>query len=73
MNYEGYREVFGDTQLQTVPVAQIRAGDFRGVVPNGIYDPLTTRANPAGGAAIRDRFPNDIIPPTASIPSAQAW
>ncbi len=61
-NYEGYREVFGDTQLVTVPIAQIRTGDFRGVVPNGIYDPLTTRANPAGGAAIRDRFPNDTIP-----------
>lgn len=62
VNYEGYREVFGDTQLVTVPIAQIRSGDFRGVVPNGIYDPLTTRANPAGGAAIRDRFPDDIIP-----------
>lgn len=61
-NYEGYREIFGDTQVQTVPVAQIRTGDFRGVVPNGIYDPLTTRANPAGGAAVRDRFPNDTIP-----------
>jgi hypothetical protein len=61
-NYEGYREVFGDTQLVTVPVQQIRTGDFRGVVPNGIFDPLTTRANPGGGAAIRDRFPNDIIP-----------
>jgi hypothetical protein len=61
-NYEGYREVFGDTQLVTVPVAQIRNGDFRGVVANGIYDPLTTRANPAGGANIRDRFPDDLIP-----------
>jgi hypothetical protein len=62
VNYEGYREVFGDTQLVTVPVAQIRTGDFRGVVPNGIFDPLTTRANPAGGASIRDRFANDTIP-----------
>ena len=34
-NYEGYREVFGDTQLQTVPVAQIRAGNFRGVTQAG--------------------------------------
>ena len=61
-NYEGYREVFGDTQLVSVPVAQIRAGDFRGIVLNGIYDPLTTTANPAGGAAIRQRFPDDTIP-----------
>jgi len=61
-NYESYREVFGDTQVVTVPVAQIRGGDFRGVAPNGVFDPLTTRANPAGGAAIRDRFPSDQIP-----------
>ena len=62
VNYEGYREVFGDTQLVTVPVAPIRTGDFRGVTANGIFDPLTTRPNPAGGAAIRDRFPGDQVP-----------
>jgi len=61
-NYEAYREVFGDTQLVTVPVQQYRTGDFRNLVPNGVFDPLTTRANPAGGAAIRDRFPSDVIP-----------
>ena len=61
-NYEGYREVFGDTQVVSVPVAQIRGGDFRGIVANGIYDPLTTAPNPAGGAAIRQRFPDDTIP-----------
>src|SRR5258708_35689393 len=58
-NYEGYREVFGDTQLQTVPVAAIRAGNFAGV--KAIYDPLTTKANPAGGANIRLPFPNNVI------------
>jgi hypothetical protein len=62
VNYEGYREVFGDTQLVTVPTAAMKSGNFSGVVPNGIYDPLTTRPNPAGGAAIRERFPGDIIP-----------
>ncbi len=61
-DYEGYREVFGDSQLLTVPTAAMKNGDFRGVTPNGMFDPLTTRANPAGGAAIRDRFPNDTIP-----------
>jgi hypothetical protein len=61
-DYEAYREVFGDSQLVTVPTAAMKGGDFRGLVPNGIFDPLTTRANPAGGAAIRDRFPNDTIP-----------
>ena len=54
--------MFGDTQVVTVPVPQIRTGDFRGIVPNGIYDPLTTAPNPAGGAAIRQRFANDTIP-----------
>ena len=49
--------MFGDTQVVSVPVAQIRSGDFRGIAANGIYDPLTTAANPAGGAAIRAAFP----------------
>ncbi len=61
-NYEGYREVFGDSQLVTVPTAAMKTGNFAGVTANGIYDPLTTRANPAGGAALRDRFPGDVIP-----------
>ncbi len=61
-NYEAYREVFGDTQRVSVPTAAMRAGDFRGVTANGIFDPLTTRANPNGSGTIRDRFPNDMIP-----------
>jgi hypothetical protein len=59
-NYEGYREVFGDTQLVTVPSPAMKAGNFAGVA--GIYDPLTTRPNPGGAGVIRDRFPNDLIP-----------
>ncbi|MFN3326211.1 MAG: carboxypeptidase regulatory-like domain-containing protein [Bryobacteraceae bacterium] len=59
-DYEGYREVFGDTQLVTVPTAAMKAGNFAGVA--GIFDPLTTRPNPAGAGVIRDRFPNDVIP-----------
>ena len=57
-NYEGYREVFGDTQVVTVPVDQFRNGNFgnASTVPNGIYDPLTTANN------TRQRFPNDTIP-----------
>lgn len=61
-DYEGYREIFGDTQLVSVPTAAMREGDFRGVAANGIFDPLTTRANPNGAGTIRDRFPNDVIP-----------
>ncbi len=61
-NYEAYREVAASIQVLTVPTQAMKGGDFRGVVPNGVFDPLTTRVNPAGGAAIRDRFPNDTIP-----------
>jgi hypothetical protein len=61
-DYEGFREVAGAPQVLTVPTAAMRAGNFAGVVPNGIYDPLTTRPNPAGGPNIRDRFPGDVIP-----------
>ena len=41
-DYEGYREIFGDVQLVTVPTAAMKNGDFRGVVANGIFDPLTS-------------------------------
>ncbi|MEX2260410.1 MAG: TonB-dependent receptor [Bryobacteraceae bacterium] len=70
MNWEGYREIFGDSRVVTVPRPAIRQGDFRGVVPNGIYDPLTTRPNPAGTGSVRDRFPNDIIPASRFDPIA---
>ena len=61
-DYEGYREVFGSPVVTTVPTAASRLGNFQGVTANGIYDPLTTVANPSGGANIRTRFPGDIIP-----------
>jgi hypothetical protein len=51
----------------TVPTAQQRAGDFSNTRDgNGnlivIYDPATTRANPAGSGFVRDPFPNNIVP-----------
>jgi len=61
-DYEGYREVFGSPLVTTVPTAAERAGNFQGIVTNGIFDPLTTSPNPAGGANIRTRFPSDTIP-----------
>jgi len=61
-DYEGYREVFGAPIVSTVPTAAERAGNFQGIAANGIFDPLTTVPNPAGGANIRARFPNDTIP-----------
>jgi hypothetical protein len=54
--------VFGSPLVVTVPTAAERAGNFQGIAANGIFDPLTTRPNPAGGAAVRTRFPGDVIP-----------
>ena len=73
-NYEGYREVFGDTQLVTVPVAQIRTGDFQGVVPNGIY----RSADHARQSGRRRGHPRPVsrttsFRPADSIRSAPAW
>ena len=72
-NYEGYREVFGDTQLVTVPVTQIRSGDFRNVVASGIFDPLTTRANPAGSGLAATAFRTTPFRRSDSTRSAPAW
>jgi hypothetical protein len=72
VDYEGFREVTGQPQVVTVPTAATRAGNFQGVTANGIFDPLTTRANPAGGAAIRDPFPNNVIQPTRFDPIGSA-
>jgi Carboxypeptidase regulatory-like domain len=62
VDYEGQREVLGQTFLVTVPTLAMRRGDFRGVIPNGIFDPTTTRPNPNGSGSIRDRFADDQIP-----------
>lgn len=48
----------GDTGTATVPLAS----EKNGVFATRIYDPLTTRANPAGAGSIRDLFPDNAIP-----------
>ena len=57
----------GVTTVNTVPTAATRTGDFSNyrdrngnLIP--IYDPLTTRVDPATGRVVRDQFPNNIIP-----------
>jgi hypothetical protein len=67
-DYEGYREVIGQTRVVTVPTAPIRAGNFSGVAPNGIFDPLTT--NTSVSPAARQRFPADMIPASRFDPIA---
>jgi len=66
-SYEGYRfpNTYGVSEL-TIPLAEMKTGDFsRWTLPNGalvpIYDPVTTRVNPAGGF-LRDIFPGNRIP-----------
>jgi hypothetical protein len=48
-----------DTFTSTVPPAEQKRGSFGNL---NIFDPATTRPNPAGGGSVRDRFPNNTIP-----------
>ncbi|HYE73025.1 MAG TPA: carboxypeptidase-like regulatory domain-containing protein, partial [Blastocatellia bacterium] len=64
---EGYRMQSFLSETFTVPTELERQGNFsqtrNGGVPVVIYDPLTTRPNPAApGQFIRDPFLNNIIP-----------
>lgn len=48
----------GSASSGAVPLASERAGVFG--VP--VFDPATTRTNPAGAGSVRDPFPNNAIP-----------
>ncbi|MDX1981171.1 MAG: TonB-dependent receptor [Bryobacteraceae bacterium] len=69
INYEGLRQRQGSSFTGTFPTALEKQGDFSAsskrvgaqCQPTQVYDPLTTRANPAGGF-IRDQFPGNRIP-----------
>ncbi len=76
-DYAGLRESRGQVFVNTVPTALTRAGDFsdfRDASGNliTIYDPLTTRVNPAFDSTrpvsaanpqfLRDPFPGNVIP-----------
>src|SRR3984893_3319952 len=60
VDYEGTRERLGQTIVVTVPTAAMKAGNFQGIVPNGIFDPFSTHT--VGSTNVRDRFANDMIP-----------
>ncbi len=75
--YEGTREKMSHSSLLTVPTIRQRTGDFSDLVdsagiPVTIYDPRTTRPNPAFDPALpvttdnlqylRDPFPGNLIP-----------
>jgi hypothetical protein len=66
-DYEGFRNTTQSFVLGNVPTLKERAGDFSEVETTpgvaNIYDPLTTKPNPANpGGFIRTAFPNNFIP-----------
>ena len=78
VNYEGLRQENASVQTFTVPLPAWRNGDFSNF-RNGsgqlitIYDPLTTRPDPANpGQFIRDPFPGNVIPQNRISPMARA-
>lgn len=75
-NYEGYRFTTSATGFYTVPTEAFRRGDFSQLKDAQgrqvtIYDPTTTRPNPAApGQFLRDPFPNNVIPTNRIDPVA---
>ncbi|MBL8168480.1 MAG: TonB-dependent receptor [Acidobacteria bacterium] len=76
---ESLRLKQGVTREFVVPTEAWRRGDFSGLVDNlgrpiTLYDPLTTRTQTINGrqVAVRDPFPNNIIPISRMSPLAKA-
>src|SRR5712692_166563 len=68
-DYEGARTRQGTTFNSNIPSLQQLNGNFIGARP--IFDPLTTRVNPANaGQFLRDQFPGNVIPPNRQSPQA---
>ena len=73
---EGYRSLDSRSSTMRVPTSRERAGDFSQSINAAgqlvvIYDPLTTRVDPATGQLVRDPFPGNVIPPGRLNPVAQ--
>lgn len=66
----------GLTTILTVPTALMHQGIFTESFPGApaatIYDPATTRVDPATGQLIRDPFPNNTIPANRIDPIGKA-
>lgn len=86
LSYEGVRERISRTYLRTIPIVPERTGDFARTVDQSgaqmiIYDPASTRPNPAYDPAkpvamdnleyLRDTFPANRIPEARLDPVAQ--
>jgi hypothetical protein len=83
--WEGFRSAKTNSYLASVPTAAMRNGDFSAVLgaqvgvdslgrpeyQNEIYDPLTSRPDPAHpGSYLRDPFPGNIITDSSRLNSA---
>jgi hypothetical protein len=86
VSYEGVRERIGRSYLRTIPIVTERGGDYSAVVdysgnPLPIFDPTSTRLNPAYDASqpvstenlqyLRDPFPSNRMPASRLDPVAQ--
>ncbi len=71
-SYEGFRRRQAASGLSRVPTQAQRDGDFTGFPT--IYDPATTRRNPANANQfLRDPFPNNRIPANRINPLAARY
>lgn len=67
-DYQGTKWVRGDTFLTSVPTDLQRRGDYTQTLNQRgqrmiVYDPFSSRANPAApGSFIRDAFPGNVLP-----------
>jgi carboxypeptidase family protein len=77
-NYEAIRQLDGRSYVGAVPMLKQRDGDFSATFaapnqPIQIYDPFSTRADPArAGSYLRDPFPGNRIPTNRWDPVAKA-
>ncbi len=76
-SFEGFNQHLSQTAIVTSPTDLQRRGDFsQTLAANGqlitIYDPLSTRANPAGAGSIRTAFEGNRIPANLLSPLSQA-
>jgi hypothetical protein len=86
-SYEGVRDRQSRSYLQTIATTPERSGDFSATVDQAgrllpVFDPSTTRANPAFDPSrpislenleyLRDTFPGNWIPPARLDPVAQS-
>jgi hypothetical protein len=77
VNYEGLRQASASVSTFTVPLPEWREGNFSNLKnsagqPIIVYDPLTTKPDPANpGRYTRDPFAGNIIPPDRINPVAR--